>query len=148
MNTGRTCKNLTDGLLVAVAVLALICLVVKIVGFEEEYSMKHPATNEEISVSSPFDDPYTETYLKLFATFSMAAIIGFASRGSAWVSVLASVCAIVISLNYFADGIVQKYGFVYVLIAVTSLGGSLVYAYYHYAEKKKTEGECKACEEN
>ncbi len=137
MNTGRACKNLTDGLLIAVAILALISLVVRFVGFEGEYVMKDPSNGEQTVVSSPLDDPYVVTYIKLFAAFAMAAIIGFSSRGSAWVGVVASVCATVISVNYFADGIIHKFGFLYILIAVTSIGGNLVHAYYHFAEKEK-----------
>lgn len=138
MNTGKTCKNLTDGLLVFVAILALIGVIVHFVGFEEEYKMKHPSTKEEITVSAPFDDPYAETYLKLFGAFSAAAIIGFASRKKGWLSIVASVCAFVISINYYMDGLIEENGYAYLGIAAASIAGSVIYTYYYYTEVKKT----------
>ena len=135
MNTGRLCKNLTDGLLIAVAILALICFLVRFVGFEE-YVTRDPVTKEQVTISAPLDDPYIQTYIKLFATFAMAAVIGFTSRGNGWVGILASICAIVISVNYFADGTIHKFGFIYVLMAVTGLGGSLVHSYFWYTEER------------
>ena len=137
MNTGRICKNLTDGLLVFVAILALIGVVVHFVGFEEEYKMKHPSTDEEITVSAPFDDPYAETYLKLFGAFSMAAIIGFASRKKGWMGIVASVCVLVISINYYSGGLIEENGYVYLGMSAASIAGSLIYTYYYYAEVKK-----------
>ena len=135
MNTGRLCKNLTDGLLIAIAILALVCLVVRYVGFEE-YVTKDPVTKEQVTISTVFEDPYFMTYAKLFATFAMAAVIGFTSRGNGWVGILASICAVVISVNYFADGTILKFGFIYVLMAVTGLGGSLVHSYFWYTEER------------
>ena len=137
MNTGRMCKNLTDALLVAVAILALISIVVKIVGFEEEYKMTHPSTKEEITVSEPFEDPYTETYVKLFAAFSIASIIGFLSRGNGLMGIVSSACVFVISVNYFTDDLVGELGFLYFLAAATALAGSIVYTYYYYTEVRK-----------
>ena len=137
MNTGRICKNLTDALLVVVAMIALICVVVKIVGFEEEYKIAHPSTKEEITVSKPLEDPYTETYVKLFAAFSIASIVGFSARGKGWLGIVSSACVLVISVNYFAEDLIGKFGFLYFLVAATALAGSIVYTYYYYTEVRK-----------
>ena len=109
----------------------------KIVTFGELMLRLQPYTKEEITVSEPFDDPYTETYIKLFAAFSIASIIGFSARGEGWMGIVSSACVFVISVNYFADGLVGKLGFLYFLVAATALAGSIVYTYYYYTEVRK-----------
>ena len=137
MNSGRACKNLTDGLVLLAAAIALIGFVGRFMGFEAGDTMLSPTTKEKIELLAPLDDPYTRTYLKLFIAFVINALLGFSSRNYPWVGVVASLCAIVISLNYFSDQLIKTYGFLYVLVAVTGLAGSLVYAYFWYAEKKE-----------
>ena len=144
MNTGRICKNLTDALLVVMAIIALICIVVKIVGFEEEYKITHPSTKEEITVKGPLEDPYTETYVKLFAAFFIASIVGFSARGKGWLGIVSSLCVLVISVNYFANDLIGKFGFLYFLVAATALAGSIIYTYYYYTEVRKALPDEKA----
>ena len=50
VNSGTACKNLTDGLLIAMAILALIGLVVEFMSFDGEHIMNHPTTSEDITV--------------------------------------------------------------------------------------------------
>ena len=137
MNSGKACKNLTDALVLLVAAIALIGFIGRFTGFEAGDTMLSPTTKEKIELLAPLDDPYTRTYLKLFIAFVINALLGFSSRNYPWVGVVASLCAIVISLNYFSDQLIKTYGFLYVLVAVTGLAGSLVYAYFWYAEKKE-----------
>lgn len=138
MNTGKTCKNLTDGLLIFVAILALIGVIVKFVGFEAEYTMKHPSTEEEITVSKAFDDPYAEAYLTLFIAFSLAAIIGFASRKSGIIGIIASVCLFIIAMYLYFNRVIEENGFVYIAMSAASIAGSIIYTYYYYTEVRPT----------
>ena len=140
MNTGKTCKNLTDGLLVAMAIVAVLSILFNVLAFKEEYKMKHPTNNEEVVVSTPWDNPYVDAYVRLAVTFAVAAIIGFCSRKNGWGGIIASICAIIISVNYYADHIIKKNGYLYIGIAVASLAGNLVYMYYYYTEVKKPKG--------
>ncbi len=135
MNSGKACKNLTDGLVLTVAVMALIGLVSRFVGFEVGSTIIDPSTKERIELLSPLDDPYTSTYMKLFIAFCINALIGFGSRNYPWAGIVASICAIVISLNYFAGGVIASFGFIYVLVAVTGLAGSLVYGYFEFMKE-------------
>ena len=135
MNSGRACKNLTDGLVLLAAAIALIGFVERYTGFEAGNTMLSPTTKEKMELLAPLDDPYTSTYLKLFIAFVINALIGFSSRNYPLVGVVASLCAIVISLNYFSDQLIKTYGFLYVLVAVTGLAGSLVYAYFDFMKE-------------
>ena len=139
MNTGKTCKNLTDGLLVAIAILALISILFNVLAFKEEYTMKHPKTNKDVVVSSPLDNPYVDAYIRLFFAFAIAAVIGLCSRQKGWAGIIASICTIVITVNYYIDGIIEKNGYLYLGIAVASLAGNLIYTYYYYTEVKKAK---------
>lgn len=141
MNTGKTCKNLTDGLLIAMAILALISIAFNVLAFKEEHTMKHPSNNEEIEVKTPFDDPYVDAYVRLCATFAIAGIVGFCSRKKGIGGLIASICASIISINYYVDGIVKKNGYLYIGIAVASIAGNLIYMYYYYTEVKKKKKE-------
>lgn len=136
MNSGTYCKNLTDGLLIVMAVLALIGLVVEFTAFDGEHIMNHPTTSEDITVKSPLDNPYADSYLKLFAAFLITAVIGFGARKAPVVSILASACTIVVSVNFFASELIKSFPFLYVLIAFTSLAGNIVYTCFHYFENK------------
>lgn len=144
MNSGTACKNLTDGLLIAMAILALIGLAVEIMAFDGEHIMNHPTTSEDITVKTPLDNPYADSYLKLLAAFLITAIIGFGARKTPLVGVLASVCTIVMSVNFFAAELIKSLSFVYVLAAFTSLAGNIVFTCFHYFENRsiqKIEGE-------
>ena len=147
MNPGKASKNLTDGLLLAMAVLALIGLIVQFTSFDGAYTTIHPVTEEEINVESFIDDPVSDAYLKLFIAFLISAIIGFGARKSPVAGILASVCTIVISMNYFASGLIGEFTFIYVPMAVLGLAGNIVYAYF-WSEEKKVKKTLKGAEEN
>ena len=136
MNSGKACKNLTDGVVLAVALVALGCLVIAFLGFEGQYLMDHPLTGDEVRVEKPLDDPYVSTELKLFIAFGICAVIGFGSRKHPAVSIVASVCTIVISLNYYADKMIGDWGFLFVIAGVLSLAGNLIFTYFHYKENE------------
>ena len=147
VNSGRACKNLTDGLVLAVAFLALMGLVLEFLAFDGEYMTNHPTTSEEITVKSPLDHPYADSYLKLFAAFLITAVLGFGARKTPLVGVFASLCSIVVSLNLFSGDLIESFPFVYVLVSVTGLAGSIIYACLHYTENpqkvKNKKGEKK-----
>ena len=71
MNSGTACKNLTDGLLIAMAIIALVGLALEFMAFDGEHIMNHPTTSEDITVKGPLDNPYADSYLKLFAAFAI-----------------------------------------------------------------------------
>lgn len=144
MNSGTACKNLTDGLLIAMAFLALIGLAVEFMAFDGEHVVKHPVTSEMITVKGPLDDPYIDSYLKLFLAFLVTAILGLGARRTPIVGVLASACVIAVSVNFFVSDLINNFPFVYVLVAFTSLAGNIIYTCFHYFEKntsQKNKGE-------
>ena len=139
MNSGEACNNLTDGLLIVMSILALIGLVVEFMAFDGEHIMNHPTTSEDITVKNPLDNPYADSYLKLFAAFAITAVIGLGARKAPIVGILASVCTIVVSVNFFAAELIKSFSFAYVLVAVTSLAGNIVYTCFHYSENRSTQ---------
>ena len=139
VNSGTACKNLTDGLLIAMAILALIGLVVEFMAFDGEHIMNHPTTSEDITVKSPLDNPYADSYLKLFAAFTITAVIGLGARKTPIVGILASICTIVVSVDFFAAELIKTFPFIYVLVAVTSLAGNIIYTCFHYSGNRSTQ---------
>jgi hypothetical protein len=139
MNSGTACKNLTDGLLIAMAIIALVGLALEFMAFDGEHIMNHPTTSEDITVKGPLDNPYADSYLKLFAAFAITAVIGLGARKAPIVGILASVCTIVVSVNFFAAELIKAFPFVYVLVAFTSLAGNIIYTCFHYSENRSTQ---------
>lgn len=141
VKTGNACKNLTDGLLLLMAIIALVCVIVGVISFDGMYLMSHPVTGEDVYVNQPLENPYYATYLKLALLFGSAAVLGFLTRRWPYISVGASLCTVVASMNYYTDGLIRTYPFVYVLFAVTGLCGSLVYTACFYTERRRTQSE-------
>ena len=127
---------LSDGFLFAVTLVALVCVIISSITFEGEYLMTDPISKEDIRVQKPLEDPYASTNLKLFIAFGICTLIGLGARKYPLIAVAASVCTIVISLNYYADELVPEWGFVYVLAAVLGLAGNLIFTYFHYKENQ------------
>ena len=145
MNSASACKNLTDGLVTGATVTALIGFITEFMSFEGEYLMNHPITREEIRVKTALDNPYASTYLMLLIAFLITAIVGFASRRVPIIGILISALSVVVAVSCFSGGTVKAFAFLYVLIAVTGLAGSIIYTCFHYTENKfqntKTKGE-------
>ena len=134
MNSGKACKNLTDGLLLAAAFFALIFLAFGYLSFNGGYSMTHPATGEELEVVSAFDDPYFMAYGVLFLCFALTSVIGLATRKHPLVGLLASIVNLIVTFIYFSDGLIETWAILFVLAAVTGLAGSIVYICFYYYE--------------
>ena len=103
--------------------------------------MTHPATKEDVYVESFLDNPFADTYLKLFIAFAISAVIGFGARKSPWAGIIASICTIVMSVNYFANDLIYTFPFIYVLVSVTALAGNIVYACFSFEEKKVAKAD-------
>lgn len=138
MKNGIAYKNLTDSIVLIGAIIALICVLLSVVSFDKPYTVTDPETRQDIDVTEPLEDPYNITYLKLFVTFAITAMIGFLSRKMSVIPLIASICSILISLAYFREGAVEDYGFLYVLIGVVGLAGNIIYTVL-MAEEIKAE---------
>ena len=138
MKNGIAYKNLTDSIVLIGAIIALICVLLSVVSFEKAYTVTDPETREDVEVTEPLDDPYNITYLKLFITFTITAMIGFVSRKMFLIPLLASICNILIALGYFRSGEIYDYGFLYVLIGVVGLAGNIIHA-VRMSEEVKAE---------
>jgi hypothetical protein len=136
MNSGSACKNLTDSFLLIMALVALICLVVAFISFEE-YSKVDPDTGEEIIVDSVFETPSAKGHVKMLIAFLLAATVGFSARKCPPADIAAGLGLLIVSLNLYADDVIGEIGFVYVLFAVIGVAGGLINAYYYYTEEKK-----------
>lgn len=129
---------MTDGFLIAMAAVALICMIVSVVSFKEEYVAVDPVTYEEITVDSGFKAPAFRTNAKMLVVFALAAIIGFAARKHPAVDVCAMLSLTVLAFRTYADGRLSSViAFIYVLFAVIGLAGGLIHAYYFMEENKQ-----------
>lgn len=137
MKNGIAYKNLTDALVLVAAVVAIIGVLLAILSFDKPYKGKDPVTNEEIDIQTPFDDPYVETYVNLAVVFSFASVLGFLARRLTLIPIVGSVCSIVVAMNYFMDGLVKSYGFLYVLLGVVGLAGNIIYSVMYNIEQKE-----------
>lgn len=140
MNSGSACKNITDGLLLVMAFLAVISIVVAFISFEE-FVKTDPETGEETVVSSVFETASVKGHVKMLIAFLLAATVGFSARKFPPADIAAGLSLLIVSLNLYADRVVGEIGFIYVLFAVIGLAGGLIHAYYYYTEEKKGTDE-------
>lgn len=136
MKQGVAYKNLTDSIVLIAAIIALICVLLSVISFEESYVVKDPITHEDVEVAKPLEDPYNITFIKLFAIFSITAIVGFIARKWALISTVASVCSIVIAFTYFLDGSSGELGFIYVFCGIVGLAGNIILMVISEQERK------------
>ena len=136
MKHGIAYKNLTDTIVLAAAIIALICVLLSIISFGKPYTVKDPVTGVDIEVKGPLDDPYNITYLKLCGIFTLTALVGFIARKWLLFSIVASLCSIVISFVYFLDGSVGDYGFLYVFCGIVGFAGNIIHMVLTDSENK------------
>ena len=142
MKYGTAYKNLTDAFLLIGAIVAIISILLAVVSFEKpEMKVEDKVTGEQITIKSPFENPEVKTYIKLGIVFAIAAILGFAVRKWFLVPMAASIVSIVISMNIFLEGSIEKIAYGFVLFGVIGLAGNIIHAVIVVREHREAKQE-------
>ena len=138
MKYGTAYKNLTDAILLVAAVLAIISILLAVVSFEKpEMTVEDKATGEQITIKSPFENPEVKVYIKLAIVFLATALMGFLVRKWFLLPIAASVVSIIISMDVFLDGSIEKLAYGFVLFGVVGLAGNIIHAVVVVRENKE-----------
>lgn len=137
MKYGTAYKNLTDAIVLIAAFMAIISILLAGLAFEGPKTIEDEETGEKITIETAFEDPEVKVYMELGIVFIVTAILGFMVRHWILVPIAASVVSIIISMDVFLEGTIDKVAYAYVLLGIIGLVGNILYAVITYREKKR-----------
>ena len=137
MKHGIAYKNLTDAIALVAVFMAVASILLAVLAFDGPTTVKDEITGEEIYIESVFDDPAVKENIKMAAIFIVVAAFGFWVRKWFLLPIVVSVVAIVLSMNSFMEGTLEKVAFAYVVFAIIGLAGNIIYAVLAFEEAKE-----------